>query len=181
MSNIVNGQLATAQDLASQFATFATPIASDAATLAPHLIDADLADHQTTTDQQQIQAIDQDVIALQALAGQFQQLEKFNGAAQLALATVTQMWAGLQADLQATIDELTTTESDVTAAQYQQANDDLGQAANAWDAVVTYATALANVAYNWQDSSGTWHTYGDGSQIQLDGATVVPIPQQNAA
>jgi predicted nucleic acid-binding Zn-ribbon protein len=117
------------------------------------------------------------VIQLQALAAQFKQLQQYNVDAQNAMTAVTQMWAGLQQDLQDTMDELTATESDVTAAQYTQAQSDLGQAALAWSAVVTYAQALANVNYNWQDSSGAWHKYGDGTQIQESGATVTMIQQ----
>jgi len=47
---------------------------------------------------------------------------------------------------------------------------------------VTFAKALANINYNFQDQNGNWHTFGS-QPVQPNGATVTPIqsPQKLAA
>lgn len=132
------------------------------------------------TDQQLITQLNQDIVALQAVNSQFQWLETANVAAQQAMETVVQMWQGLSDELTTMQNDLTTVDNDVTAEQYQQAQDDLTAAAAAWQDVVTYAQALANVSYNWQDSSGNWHDY-TSQPATADAATVAMLPSSQTA
>ena len=139
------------------------------------------ADNQAIqTDQQLITQLNQDIVALQAVNSQFQWLETANVAAQQAMQTVVAMWQGLSDELTTMQNDLTTVDNDVTAQQYQQAQDDLTAAAAAWQDVVTYAQALANVDYNWQDSSGNWHNY-TSQPATADAATIAMLPSNQPA
>ncbi|MEO6703078.1 MAG: HBL/NHE enterotoxin family protein [Jatrophihabitantaceae bacterium] len=131
-------------------------------------------------DQVQITQLNQDIVALQATNKQFVWLQQANVDAQAALATVVQMWQDLDNELTTVQKDLTTVGTDVTSAQYQQAQDDLTAAAAAWADVVAFATALAGVSYNWQDSSGNWHNY-TATAPAADNATVAMLPSSQAA
>jgi uncharacterized membrane protein len=134
------------------------------------------------SEQKQITGLKQDIIQLTGVNKQFQWLVTANQSAQNAMTTVVQMWQNLDTDLSAVITDLTDVNNDVTSAQYAQAQTDLQNANTAWQAVVTFAKALANINYNFQDQNGNWHTFGS-QPVQPNGATVTPIqsPQKLAA
>ena len=133
-----------------------------------------------TTDQNQIAADHQDIVALQTVNTQFKWLVEANAAAQTAIQTVVDMWQNLDAELTTVTNDLTQVGSDVTAAKYQAALDDLTTAANDWQQVVDFANALAGISYKWQDSNGNWHDFTD-QQPSADGATVAVVGQTPVA
>ena len=141
-------------------------------------IDADNQNIQT--DKQLITEYNQDIIALQAVNAQFQWLQKANVAAQQAMQAVVQMWQNLSTELTTMQNDLTTVGTDVTAAQYQQAQNDLTTAAAAWQEVVDFAKALAGIDYKWQDSSGNWHSY-TSQPAAANQATVNMLPSSQPA
>lgn len=115
---------------------------------------------QILSDQNQISGLNQDIILLNGIASQFNLLYESNLKAQTALATIMNMWTQLDSTINDVNTELTDVNNDVTAQQYQQALKDFQDAESAWNDLVTFAQALAGINYNWQDSGGTWHTYG---------------------
>jgi len=131
-------------------------------------------------DQQQITQLNQDIVALQAVNSQFQWLETANLATQQAIQTVIQMWQDLSDELTTVQNDLATVGTDATSAQYQQAQNDLTSAAAAWQDVVQFAQALAGVDYQWQDSSGNWHSY-TSQPAGADQATVAMLPSNQTA
>ena len=131
-------------------------------------------------DQQEISDLNQDIIALQGVNKQFAWLEQANVNAQQALKAVKQMWQDLDDELTTAQADLATVGTDATSADYQQAQTDLAQASDAWNDVVDFAQALAGIDYNWQDSSGNWHSYTD-QQPGADNATVAQLPSKAAA
>jgi TolA-binding protein len=131
-------------------------------------------------DQQQITQLNQDIVALQAVNSQFQWLETANLATQQAIQTVIQMWQDLSDELTTVQTDLATVGTDATSEQYQQAQNDLTAAAAAWQDVVQFAQALAGVDYQWQDSSGNWHSY-TSQPAGADQATVAMLPSNQTA
>lgn len=131
-----------------------------------------------TSDQNQISGLNQDVIQLTAVSGQFNDLYNANLQAANALSTIKLMWQNLQAAVTDVNDDLTNVDNDVTADQYSQALSDFQDAESNWTDVVAFAAALAGINYSWQDSSGNWHNYGtqnpssdNGNVNQIQAAT----------
>jgi hypothetical protein len=142
--------------------------------------DIDAANQSIQTDQQLITQLNQDVALLQGVNSQFQWLQTANVAAQQAMQAVVQMWQGLDSELTTMQTDLTTVGKDVTSAQYQQAQTDLTTAAAAWQDVLTFAQALANIDYKWEDSSGMWHSY-TAQPAAANQATVAMLPNKVGA
>ena len=126
-------------------------------------------------DQQQIEALNQDIVALQSVNSQFQWLDQANIATQEAIQAVIAMWQALDQELTTVKDDLATMDVDATKEQYQQAQADLATATVAWQEVLDFATALAGVSYNWQDTDGNWHSYTSQPSGD-DNATVAMLP-----
>jgi hypothetical protein len=141
--------------------------------------DIDAANQSIQTDQQLITQLNQDVALLQGVNSQFQWLQTANVAAQQAMQAVVQMWQGLDSELTTMQTDLTTVGKDVTSAQYQQAQTDLTTAAAAWQDVLTFAQALANIDYKWEDSSGMWHSY-TAQPAAANQATVAMLPSSQS-
>jgi non-hemolytic enterotoxin B/C len=148
------------------------------------VLNEEISNDQTSiTDlQQQVQNLDQNIIALQACNRQFVWLQQANQDAQAALQVVINMWSQLQTELQTVKTELTDVNTDVTAAQYAQAITDLNAANAEWQQVVQFAQALAGVNYQWQDQNGNWHSFSNTSTpVTANGAMVTPLVQAKAA
>lgn len=128
-----------------------------------------------SSEQQEISGRNQDIIQLQGVSAQFNELYNANLQAQNALTTVENMWTSLDSVINEVSKELTDSNNDVSAAQYQQALNDFNQAETAWNDVVTFAQALAGINYSWQDSNGNWHDYGTQNP-KIDNGNVNQIP-----
>jgi hypothetical protein len=90
------------------------------------------------------------------------------------------MWTNLGSTIGTVQTDLTDVENDNTADEYTQALSDFQAAEAAWADVVTFATALANINYSWQDSAGQWHQYGTQNPTINNGNTT-QIPSSIAA
>jgi len=155
-----------------------------ATVLSTVLLDLQIASDQASilSLQRQVQALNSDVIAMQACNRQFVWLQQANQSAQAALQVVINMWQQLQTELTTLKTDLTDVNTDVTAAQYTQALTDLASANAEWQQVVQFAQALAGVNYQWQDSNGNWHSFADTSTpVTANGASVTPLVQAKAA
>ena len=135
---------------------------------------------QIDSDQKQITGLNQDIILLNGVSSSFNDLYNANLKAQNALNTIISMWNNLGSTVQKVQTDLTDVANDNTAAQYQQALTDFQAAEAAWADVVTFAQALANINYSWQDSSGQWHLYGTQNPGINSGQTT-QIPSSIAA
>ncbi len=130
---------------------------------------------QITSDQSQISGLNQDIILLNGVSNQFTSLYNANLAAQTALTEIKSMWTSLDQTIGSVATELTDVGTDTTSAQYQQALTDFQAAEANWTDVVDFAKALAGIDYQWQDASGTWHSFTQSSP-PADGSTVTQIP-----
>jgi non-hemolytic enterotoxin B/C len=137
------------------------------------------ANESIQTDQKLITQLNQDVLALQGVNSQFQWLQQANVSAQQAMQQVVQMWQNLDNELTTMQTDLATVGTAANSAQYQQAQDDLTTAAAAWQDVVTFAQALANIDYKWEDSSGMWHSY-TAQPAAANQATVAMLPSSQS-
>jgi hypothetical protein len=135
---------------------------------------------QIDSDQKQITGLHQDIILLNGVSASFNSLYNASLKAQAALNTITAMWTNLGSAVQTVQTELTDVQNDNTADQYQQALTDFQAAEKAWADVVTFATALANINYSWQDAAGNWHVYGTQNP-GINSGKVTPIPSSIAA
>lgn len=133
---------------------------------------------QIDSDQSHISGLNQDIILLNGVSTSFDALHNANLQAQTALTVIETMWTNLDATIEAVKTDLTNVGTDTTdATKYQDALDAFGQAETNWNEVVAFANALANINYNWQDSSGTWHNYNTQSPA-ADQGNVTNIPSK---
>lgn len=99
-----------------------------------------------------ISGLDQDIVYLNSLSTEMNQLVQANYLAQQAITVVQTMWSTLEADLQATIDSLTTAQADVSAQEYHDAMAQVGAAESSWADVEAFAQAVAGISYEFNPS-----------------------------
>ncbi len=122
-----------------------------------------------TTEKDQVSNLNQDVIQLQGVSTQFSALYDANVQAQDALSTIANMWRLLDTVIDEVNVDLTDVNTEITAADYQQALTDFQLAENNWKEVVTFAQGLDSINYSWQDTSGNWHQYGTQNPASNNG------------
>ncbi|KAA2238994.1 hypothetical protein F0L74_22535 [Chitinophaga agrisoli] len=122
-----------------------------------------------TAEKDQISGLNQDVIQLQGVSTQFTALYDANVQAQDALNTIAGMWRLLDTVIDEVNVDLGDVNTEITAAEYQQALTDFQLAENNWKEVVSFATGLASINYSWQDTSGNWHQYGTQNPASNNG------------
>jgi len=125
-------------------------------------------------DQKQISDINQDIILMNAISGQFNTLYEANLQAQNSLIEIKTVWQNLDSAIANISAELTSVNNEVTAAQYSQALSDMQTANDNWNDVIQYANALAGLQFQWQDANGEWHNYDDQPPM-TDNGLVTPI------
>jgi hypothetical protein len=158
-------------------------VAGEAASIAGTVIENErikAMQAQIDSDQKQITGLDQDIILLNGVSQSFNDLYNANLQAQTALNAIVSMWTNLGSTIGTVQTDLTDVENDNTADEYTQALSDFQAAEAAWADVVTFATALANINYSWQDSAGQWHQYGTQNPTINNGNTT-QIPSSIAA
>jgi hypothetical protein len=158
-------------------------VAGEAASIAGTVIENErikAMQAQIDSDQKQITGLHQDIILLNGVSASFNDLYNANLQAQTALNTIISMWTNLGSTIGTVQTDLTDVANDNTADQYQQALTDFQAAEAAWSDVVTFATALANINYSWQDAAGNWHQYGTQNPTINSGNTT-QIPSSIAA
>jgi hypothetical protein len=138
-------------------------VGAEAASIAGTIIESKsitAMQNQIASDQKQITGLNQDIVLLNGVSSQFNALYQANLKAQTALTTIINMWTLLDNTINSVSAELTDVSADVTSANYTQALADFKNAESAWTDLITFATALGSISYNWQDASGAWHVIG---------------------
>jgi predicted nucleic acid-binding Zn-ribbon protein len=110
-----------------------------------------------------IEERNRDVVLLQQISTQFNDLNDANEKAREAIEKIKTMWNLLGVSIKSVNEELEKTDGDISRERYQQALTDFEAAERAWNDVVTLASSLADINYNWQDSTGNWHNYAEAA------------------
>jgi len=129
--------------------------------------------------QQKVSPGNQYIPELYMIAQQFAALSTAHIRARYALTEIEHTWQQLDAAVSQISAELTATGTDANSGKYAQAQAEFNLAENKWNALASFAQTLTNVTYNWQDTNGSWNTYGVQNPA-IDNGNVGMIPVNSA-